>query len=180
MWLELLRNMISKRQAIKFPKSIPARLRSGGQTSPDGIIEIFSPAKKMNRIFGKSLRIRQVDAGSCNACEWECTALTNPIYDIRRFGIDFVASPRHADLLLVTGPVSRQMELALKKTYLAMPEPKLVIACGDCANDGGIFKGSYAVKNGVSNAIPVDYYISGCPPTPAIITRELLKLMRNI
>lgn len=92
----------------------------------------------MNRAFGKSLKIRQVDAGSCNACEWECTALTNPIYDIQRFGIDFVASPRHADVLLVTGPVSRQMELALKKTYLAMPEPKIVIACGDCAIDDGV------------------------------------------
>jgi Ni,Fe-hydrogenase III small subunit len=172
MWLEILRNMISKKQAIKYPKSI--------QTSPDGIIEIFSPAKKMNRIFGKSLRVRQVDTGSCNACEWECTALTNPIYDIQRFGIDFVASPRHADVLLATGPVSRQMELALKKTYLAMPEPKLVIACGDCAIDGGIFRGSYATRDGISNVMPVNGRIHGCPPAPATIIKGLLKLMESI
>src|SRR3990167_4697050 len=172
MWLEILRNMISKKPAIKFPKSI--------QTSPDGIIEIFPTAEKMNRVFGKSLRIRQVDAGSCNACEWECTALSNPIYDIQRFGIDFVASPRHADVLLVTGPVSRQMELALKKTYLAMPEPKLVIACGDCAINGGVYKGSYATREGVSNVLPVDCRIHGCPPTPAIIVKGLLKLMESI
>ncbi|MFQ5686483.1 MAG: NADH-quinone oxidoreductase subunit B family protein [Candidatus Scalindua sp.] len=172
MWLKILKNLISRKQAIKFPESI--------QTPPDDKIETLSPAKKMNRIFGRSLRIRQVDAGSCNACEWECTALTNPIYDIQRFGIDFVASPRHADVLLVTGPVSRQMELALKKTYLAMPEPKIVIACGDCSIDGGIFKGSYAVKDGAGNVIPVNYRIPGCPPSPSTITRELLKLMRRI
>src|SRR3989304_8117520 len=122
MWLEILRNMISKKPAIKVPKSI--------QTSPDGIIEIFPPAEKMNRVFGKSLRIRQVDAGSCNACEWECTALTNPIYDIQRFGIDFVASPRHADGLLVTGPVSKNMREALVKTYEAIAEPRIVLAIG--------------------------------------------------
>jgi Ni,Fe-hydrogenase III small subunit len=172
MWLEILRNMISKKQAIKFPKSI--------QASSDGIIETFSPAKKMNRIFGKSLRVRQVDAGSCNACEWECTALTNPIYDIQRFGIDFVASPRHADVLLVTGPVSRQMELALKKTYLAMPEPKLIIACGDCAIDGGVYRGSYATRDGVSSVLSVDCRIHGCPPTPSTIIKGLLKLMKSI
>ncbi|MFQ5712853.1 MAG: NADH-quinone oxidoreductase subunit B family protein [Candidatus Scalinduaceae bacterium] len=172
MWLEILRNMISKKQAIKPPKSI--------QTSPDKIIETFSPGKKMNRIFSKSLRVRQVDAGSCNACEWECTALTNPIYDIQRFGIDFVASPRHADVLLVTGPVSRQMELALKKTYLTMPEPKLVIACGDCAINGGVYKGSYATREGASSVIPVNSRVSGCPPTPATIIKGLLKLMKII
>jgi Ni,Fe-hydrogenase III small subunit len=171
MWLEILRNMTSKRQAIKFPKSF--------QTLPDESIEVFSPEKKMNRIFGKSLRVRQVDAGSCNACEWECTALTNPIYDIQRFGIDFVASPRHADVLLVTGPVSRQMELALKKTYLAMPEPKLVIACGDCAINGGVYKGSYATRDGAGSVIPVNLRIRGCPPTPGAITKELIKLMET-
>ena len=126
------------------------------------------------------MRIRQVDAGSCNACEWECTALTNPVYDIQRFGIDFVASPRHADLLLVTGPVSRQMELALKKTYIATPEPRLVVACGDCSIDGGVYKGSYAVANGVANVIPVDCYISGCPPSPLRIIEGLIALLKKL
>lgn len=163
--------MIGKKQAIKFPESI--------QTSPDEVIDTSPAVKKINRIFGKSLRIRQVDAGSCNACEWECTALTNPVYDIQRFGIDFVASPRHADVLLVTGPVSRQMELALKKTYLAMPEPKLVIACGDCAINGGVYKGSYATVDGASSVIPVNYRIHGCPPTPATIVKELVILMKR-
>src|SRR5208337_3252836 len=128
----------------------------------------------------RSIRIRHVDAGSCNACEWECTALTNPIYDIQRFGIDFVASPRHADVLFVTGPVSRQMELALKRTYLATPEPRLVVACGDCARDGGIYKGSYAVTNGVANVIPVDAVISGCPPTPAAIILALSGIIDSV
>ena len=171
MWLEILRNKISRKKAIKFPKSF--------QTLPDEAIDILSPEKKMNRIFGKSLRIRQVDAGSCNACEWECIALTNPIYDVQRFGVDIVASPRHADVLLATGPVSRQMELALKKTYLAMPEPKLVIACGDCAIDGGIYRGSYATRDGVGNVIPVNCRIRGCPPTPATIIKGLLKLIES-
>ena len=136
--------------------------------------------RKIDRIFGKSLRIRQVDAGSCNACEWECTALTNPFYDIQRFGIDFVASPRHADLLLVTGPVSRQMELALKKTYIATPEPRLVVACGDCSIDGGVYRGSYAVANGVANIIPVDCYIPGCPPSPLQIIKGLMELLKKL
>ncbi|ODS34215.1 MAG: NADH dehydrogenase subunit G [Candidatus Scalindua rubra] len=172
MWMEILKNKISKKKAIKFPKSFKAL--------PDEAIDILSPEKKMNRIFGKSLRIRQVDAGSCNACEWECIALTNPIYDVQRFGVDIVASPRHADVLLAAGPVSRQMELALKKTYLAMPEPKLVIACGDCAIDGGVYKGSYATRDGVSNVLPVDCHIHGCPPTPATIIKGLLKLIKSI
>ena len=121
-----------------------------------------------------------MDAGSCNACEWECTALTNPVYDIQRFGIDFVASPRHADLLLVTGPVSRQMELALKKTYIATPEPRLVVACGDCAIDGGIYRGSYAVANGVAAVIPVDGHIPGCPPSPLQIIDGLIALLKKL
>ncbi len=174
MWIEIIKNKFTRKKANKYPKSF--------QTSPDEAIEILplSPEKKMNKYLGKSLRIRQVDAGSCNACEWECTALTNPIYDVQRFGVDFVASPRHADVLLVTGPVSRQMELALKKTYLATPEPKLVIACGDCAINGGVYKGSYATNGGVSNVIPVDCNIRGCPPSPETITKGLLKLMKSI
>ena len=123
--------------------------------------------------FGKSVRIRQVDAGSCNACEWECTALTNPVYDVQRFGVDFVASPRHADIILVTGPVSWSMARALEKSWLAMPEPKLVIACGDCAINGGVFKESYAVAAGADKIVPVAYKISGCPPTPADIIKGI-------
>ncbi len=148
--------------------------------SPEDAAHFVDLQKGIDRIFGKSLRIRQVDAGSCNACEWECTALINPFYDIQRFGIDFVASPRHADVLLVTGPVARQIELALKKTYIATPEPRLVVACGDCAIDGGIYKGSYAVTNGVANVIPVDCYISGCPPTPVAIIKGLMQLLDTL
>jgi len=168
---EILNNIIGKKKAIPFPE--------GFRISPGEAVKILDLQKTIDKIFGRSLRIRQVDAGSCNACEWECTALLNPVYDIQRFGLDFVASPRHADLLLVTGPVSRQMELALKKTYLATPEPRLVLACGDCAMDGGVYKGSYAVTNGVANVIPVDCYIPGCPPTPMGIISGLLQLLEK-
>lgn len=134
---------------------------------------------QIDRIFKRSLRIRQVDAGSCNACEWELIALTNPFYDIQRIGIDFVASPRHADALLVTGPISRQMKLALKKTYLATPSPKFVIACGNCTKDGGVYRDSYAVTNGVANVIPVHLYIPGCPPSPMRIIKSLLGFLEK-
>ncbi len=166
---DILQNVISKKKAIRFP--------DGFSVTPEQAAKIVDFQGKIDTIFGRSLRIRQVDAGSCNACEWECTALINPIYDIQRFGIDFVASPRHADVLLVTGPVSRQMELALKRTYIATPEPRLVVACGDCAKDGGIYKGSYAVTNGVANVVPVDCYIPGCPPTPTAILLGLFQLI---
>lgn len=165
---DIIKNIIIKKPSIRFEEGLDILHEYA---------KIVSFKKKIDTVFSKSLRIRQVDAGSCNACEWECTALTNPIYDIQRFGIDFVASPRHADVLLVTGPVSRQMELALKKTYLATPEPRFVFACGDCAIDGGIYKGSYAVTNGVASVIPVDLYIPGCPPTPADILKGILQLM---
>ncbi len=132
------------------------------------------------RGFRRSLHIREVDAGSCNACELEINALNNPIYDIERFGIHFVASPRHADLLLVTGPVTRNMEMALKKTYDATPEPKIVIAIGDCARDGGIFKGSYAVVGGVDKVIPVDALIKGCPPRPQELLYGIVSLLGRI
>jgi Ni,Fe-hydrogenase III small subunit len=169
---EILENIIKKKPALPLPRGFP--LSSGDR------VTIPSLQENITSLFGRSLRIRQVDAGSCNACEWECTALTNPVYDIQRFGIDFVASPRHADLLLVTGPVSRQMELALKKTYLATPEPKLVMACGDCAIDGGIYRGSYAVTNGVDKVIPVNCFISGCPPTPQEIIAGLFQLTQQL
>lgn len=123
-------------------------------------------ADKTRRLLGRSLAIREVDAGSCNGCEIEIGGLTGPVYDAERFGIHFVASPRHADLLLVTGPVTRNMEMALVKTYEATPDPKLVVAAGDCARTCGVFKGSYAVAGSVDQFIPVDVTIAGCPPEP--------------
>ena len=129
--------------------------------------------------FGRSLHIREVDTGSCGACESEIIACSNPLYDIQRFGIDFVASPRHADALLVTGPVSRNMELALKKTYEAMPGPKFVITLGDCAKGGGLFKDSYYTCAGVENILPVNLHIPGCPPGPLTIMKTLLAFLQK-
>jgi len=129
--------------------------------------------------LGRSLAIREVDAGSCNGCELEIHALNNSFYDIERFGLRFVASPRHADVLLVTGPVTRNMREALERTYNATPEPKWVVAAGDCARDGGCFAGSYAVVGGVSAVIPVDLHIAGCPPSPTQILTGLLALIES-
>ncbi|MFA6016042.1 MAG: NADH-quinone oxidoreductase subunit NuoB [Gallionellaceae bacterium] len=125
-------------------------------------------------IFGGALAIRMIDAGSCNGCELEIHAVNNAYYNIEGLGIKFVASPRHADLLLVTGPVSRHMEVALKRTYDATPEPKLVVAIGECACDGGIFGESYASCGKVANVIPVDVAVNGCPPTPTAILQGIL------
>jgi Ni,Fe-hydrogenase III small subunit len=131
------------------------------------------------RRLGRSLSIREVDAGSCNGCELEIHALSNAFYDLERFGLRFVASPRHADVLLVTGPVTRNMREALERTYNATPDPKWVIAVGDCAVDGGIFSGSYAVVGGVSGVVPVDLHIRGCPPRPAQLLKGLLTLLES-
>lgn len=128
----------------------------------------------IDRTLGRSLAIRQVDAGSCNGCEAEIVALNNPIHDLERFGIHFVASPRHADLLLVTGPVTRNMELALVKTYNATPDPKLVVAVGACGISGGIFGTNYATRGGVGAVIPVDVYVPGCPPRPEALLYGIL------
>jgi Ni,Fe-hydrogenase III small subunit len=128
----------------------------------------------IQKILRRSLAIREVDAGSCNGCEVEITALNNPIHDIERFGIHFVASPRHADLLLVTGPVSRNMELALLKTYHAMAEPKLIVAIGTCGISGGIFGENYASLGGVDKVLPVDVYVPGCPPRPQALLFGIL------
>ena len=130
------------------------------------------------RIMGRALCIRQVDAGSCNGCELEINALGNPYYNLEGLGIRFVASPRHADMLLVTGPVSRHMEIALKRTYDATPEPKLVVALGDCGCTGGIYGESYASCGRVSNVIPVDVCVPGCPPTPLAIMQGILTAIR--
>lgn len=130
--------------------------------------------EKIQKLLGRSLSIREVDAGSCNGCELEIVALNNPIYDIERFGIHFVASPRHADMLLVTGPVTRNMELALLKTFRAMPEPKLVVAVGACGISGGIFDENYASLGGVDKVVPVDVYIPGCPPRPQALLHGIL------
>jgi Ni,Fe-hydrogenase III small subunit len=134
-------------------------------------------AATVRRKLGRSLVIREVDAGSCNACELEIHALGNPFYDVERLGIKFTASPRHADVLLVTGPVAWNMAEALKRTYDATPDPKWVVAMGDCAKDGGCFKGGYAIAGGVGAVIPVDLHIPGCPPSPNQLLASLIALM---
>lgn len=136
--------------------------------------------KRISRLFGRSLNIREVDAGSCNGCDYEINALNNPFNDIERLGIHFVASPRHADMLLVTGPVSRNMEEALIKTYNAAPDPKLVVAAGACACSGGIFRDSYAAGGGIDTVIPVDVYVPGCPPRPQAILYGILKALDRV
>ncbi len=136
--------------------------------------------EKINSLFGRSLAIRQVDGGSCNGCEIEITALNNPIYDIERFGVQFVSSPRHADVLLVTGPVSQNMAIALEKTYQATPEPKIVIAVGACACSGGIFGNTYVTTGGVDTLLPVEVYIPGCPPRPEALIYGILTAMNKI
>jgi Ni,Fe-hydrogenase III small subunit len=131
------------------------------------------------RRLGRSLAIREVDAGSCNGCELEIHALNNAFYDLERFGLRFVASPRHADVLMVTGPVTKNMRDALLRTYNATPDPKWVVAIGTCAVDGGLFAGSYAVVGGVRDVIPVDLHIPGCPPTPTDLLAGLLALLET-
>ena len=129
--------------------------------------------------LGRTLAVREVDAGSCNGCELEIHALSNALYDLERFGLRFVASPRHADVLLVTGPVTANMRLALERTYAATPEPKWVVAVGDCARNGGIFAGSPACVGGVGNVLQVDLHIPGCPPRPLALLRGLLALLES-
>ncbi len=144
-------------------------------TSEDAALD--AAGRQIRSLLGRALNIRQVDAGSCNGCEAEIGALTSPYYDLERFGIHFVASPKHADMLLVTGPVTRNMEEALRNTYEATPSPKLVVAVGACGCSGGIFQGSYAISGAVDAVIPVDGYIPGCPPTPAMLLTGILKVL---
>jgi membrane-bound hydrogenase subunit mbhJ len=163
---------------ISTPKTVidPSNFKS------DKDVEIIGKeiGKKVKKLFRGSLAIREVDAGSSNACEQELTALSNCYYDIERFGIHFVASPRHADMLMVTGAVSRNMREALVRSYEATPDPKIVVAVGDDAINGGIFKGSYAVLDGVKNVIPVDFEIPGDPPSPTAILSCMLKYFETI
>ncbi len=136
-------------------------------------------AATSRRALGRSLSIREVDAGSCNGCELEIHALNNVYYDLERFGLRFVASPRHADVLLVTGPVTHNMREALERTYRATPDPKWVVAVGDCGFDGGVFAGSYACVGGVSAVVPVDLHIRGCPPSPIALLQGLIGLVER-
>ncbi len=151
-----------------------------------GAVDTVAPASDavaatIRRTLGRSLHLRHLDAGSCNGCDWELTALLNPVYDVRRLGIDFVASPRHADGVIVTGPVTRNLELAVRRTWEAVPEPRLVIAVGACACSGGIAGDSYASLGGVATVLPVDVFIPGCPPRPeAIIFGILTALGRHV
>lgn len=169
----------SKAIQISSKPAAPTRTRDQLITSPPHMEKSYEQIggelkEKIQKIFGRSLAIRQVDAGSCNGCEIEIAALNNPIYDIERFGIHFVASPRHADVLLVTGPASKNMETALMRTYDATPGPKIVIAVGACACSGGIFGDTYATTGGIDKIIPVDVYIPGCPPRPQALLEGLL------
>jgi Ni,Fe-hydrogenase III small subunit len=155
-------------------------LQSGKSAAPDeaALAELAqSLDRAARRRLGRSLSIREVDAGSCNGCELEIHALNNAFYDLERFGLRFVASPRHADVLMVTGPVTKNMREALQRTYAATPDPKWVMAVGDCALDGGLFAGSYAVVGGVSQVVPVDLHIRGCPPSPTALLEGLLALL---
>jgi Ni,Fe-hydrogenase III small subunit len=149
-------------------------IRTEAPPPADPTQDIARLSAEVLRVLGRALAIRQVDAGSCNGCELEIHALGNPYYNLEGMGIRFVASPRHADLLLVTGPVSKHMAIALKRTYDATPEPKIVVAVGDCGCNGGIFGESYACVGRVSNVIPVDVEVPGCPPTPTALLRGIL------
>ncbi len=165
----MLDGLIRRPLTEEAPPADEAAMRELGQA--------FSARARVR--LGRSLSIRQVDAGSCNACELEIHALNNPYYDIERYGVRFVASPRHADVLLVTGPVTRNMKDALFRTYDATPDPKWVVAAGDCAADGGCFAGSYAIIGGVAKIIPVDLHIPGCPPSPRALLAGLLALLEK-
>lgn len=136
--------------------------------------------REIDRRLGRSLHVRHLDAGSCNGCDWELAALMNPYHDIQRLGIDFVASPRHADLLLVTGVMTRNLEEAAWRTYEAMPEPRLVVAVGACAISGGVFAGTYAARDGIADVLPVDVYVPGCPPRPEALIHGLLVAVGRI
>lgn len=168
--LRILKNSLNKGR-------VTLKINAGVNLPPEAERMGADLKKAIHAKFGRSFHIRQVDTGSCGACMSEIIACSNPLYDIQRFGIDFTASPRHADALLVTGPVSKNMEIALIKTYQAMPEPKFVITCGDCALDCGLFKGSYYISGPVKKILPVILHIPGCPPSPLTIITALTALL---
>ena len=165
---------------------LKTRLKEGIKTEKievrDENIEILGKQlkEKIDKYFQGSFAIREVDSGSCNACEYEISALSNPYYDIERFGVKFVASPKHADAIMITGCLTRNMYKAVMKAYENVPKPKFVIAVGDCVLDGGVFKGSYAIMDGIQDKLPVDIWIKGCPPEPIDIISGLLKLFDNL
>ncbi|GAB4301284.1 MAG: NADH-quinone oxidoreductase subunit B family protein [Roseovarius sp.] len=159
---------------IRRPLSEPAAASEAALSAAAARLD-----RAAHRRLGRSLSIRMVDAGSCNGCELEIHALNNPYYDLARFGLHFVASPRHADVLMVTGPVTRNMAAALRRTYEATPAPKWVVAVGDCAADGGCFRGSQAILGGVGEVVPVDLSLPGCPPRPAEMLAGLLALIEG-
>jgi Ni,Fe-hydrogenase III small subunit len=180
-----VRHVIGKR-GKRMASLLRKIMKTGIVTEPLDPVdaELLALAREVDavtrRLLGRALAIREVDAGSCNGCEIEITALSSPVYDSERFGIHFVASPRHADLLLVTGPVTRNMEIPLRKTYEATPAPKLVVAVGDCAQTCGVFRGSYAVAGSVDQVVPVDVFVPGCPPEPAAILRGILAALGRL
>lgn len=165
----LLKSLLASPVTIERPAPDAAALEEVGRALE----------QRVRRLYGRSITIREVDAGSCNACELEIHALSNAVYDVERFGIRFAASPRHCDVLLVTGPVTKNMKMALERTYAAMPDPKWVVAAGDCAAGCGVFAGSYGVVGSVAQVIPVDLHIKGCPPKPIDLLRGLIALMEK-
>jgi Ni,Fe-hydrogenase III small subunit len=166
---------------LLFQSLLQSPLTEPAPASDEGTLAELAQSLDLaaRRRLGRSLSIREVDAGSCNGCELEIHALNNAFYDLERFGLRFVASPRHADVLMVTGPVTKNMREALERTYAATPDPKWVVAVGDCALDGGIFAGSYACVGGVSSVVPVDLHIRGCPPRPIDLVKGLLGLIES-
>jgi Ni,Fe-hydrogenase III small subunit len=163
------------RKILKTPVVTEPDMGAGDDRQIETIAHLID--ERARKLFGRSLHIREVDAGSCNGCEIEIAALNNPYYDLERFGLHFVASPRHADCLLVTGPVTRNMADPLRRTYEATPAPKIVVAVGDCARDCGIFAGGYGVFGPVSSVVPVDVVVGGCPPTPQMILSGILSAL---
>jgi Ni,Fe-hydrogenase III small subunit len=165
----LLKSLFARPVTIPAPSAADAVFAETGR-----LLE-----ERARKLFGRAITIREVDAGSCNGCELEIHALNNAVYDVERFGIRFAASPRHCDVLLVTGPVTRNMKVALERTYAATPAPKWVVAAGDCACGCGVFDGSYAVVGAVEKVIPVDLHIRGCPPRPIDLLKGLIALMEK-
>ena len=165
----LLKSLFARPVTIAAPSAADVALEEAGRTLEE----------RARKLFGRAITIREVDAGSCNGCELEIHALNNAVYDVERFGIRFAASPRHCDVLMVTGPVTHNMKVALERTYAATPAPKWVVAVGDCGCGCGVFEGSYAVVGAVDKVIPVDLRIKGCPPRPIELLKGLIALMEK-